>query len=136
VPGYQDLSVGNVLEYEVTGLDPETTYHYVVRAANSCATSDDSNAIEVTTDEEAEPVVTSVAFAASTSSANENAGTIDLTLAITNPSTTNATSVDVVLLSGDGTRIDNFTAETVTWPANDATSKTVTITLTDNALCD
>src|SRR5690606_4691763 len=44
--------------------------------------------------------------------------------------------VDVVLLSGDGTRIDNFTAETVTWPANDATSKTVTITLTDNALCD
>ena len=39
VPGYQDLSVGNVTSYPVNGLSAHTTYYYRLRASNGCATS-------------------------------------------------------------------------------------------------
>ncbi|MFO7660105.1 MAG: endonuclease [Candidatus Cloacimonadaceae bacterium] len=49
VPGYENLDVGNVTSYPVTGLDELTEYHYVVRAVNSFGTSDDSNEISLIT---------------------------------------------------------------------------------------
>lgn len=64
----------------------------------------------------------------------ETVGTTDLTLEITNPDGTNATSVDVVLISGDATRINNYTTQNVNWVAGDGTDKTVTITVTDDGL--
>ena len=49
VPGFQDLPVGNVTSYNVTGLSPNTTYYYRVRADNGCATSPNSSIKTVTT---------------------------------------------------------------------------------------
>ena len=49
VSGYQDLDVGNVTSYQVTGLNPLTTYYYRVRAYNTYGTSGNSNEISVTT---------------------------------------------------------------------------------------
>jgi phosphodiesterase/alkaline phosphatase D-like protein len=49
VPGYQDLSVGNVTSYPVTGLSAHTIYYYRVRANNGCATSSNSNVKNVQT---------------------------------------------------------------------------------------
>jgi len=49
VSGYEDLDVSNVTSYNVTGLNPGTTYYYEVRAYNTYGTSDVSNEIEVTT---------------------------------------------------------------------------------------
>jgi phosphodiesterase/alkaline phosphatase D-like protein len=49
VPGYQNLSVGNVTSYNVTGLSGNTTYFYRVRAYNGCATSGNSNVKNVKT---------------------------------------------------------------------------------------
>ncbi|TCZ73010.1 beta strand repeat-containing protein, partial [Flaviaesturariibacter aridisoli] len=49
VTGYQNLPVGNVTSYNVTGLAPNTTYYYVVRATNASGTSVNSNEITVTT---------------------------------------------------------------------------------------
>ena len=78
---------------------------------------------------------TQVQFAAPTSSTVlENAGNTDLTVEISNPDPGIATSVDVVLISGDATRIDNYTTQTVNWAAADGTDKTVTITITDDGL--
>jgi hypothetical protein len=49
VPGYQDLSVANVISYPVTGLGAHTTYYYRVRAYNGCSTSSNSNVKSVQT---------------------------------------------------------------------------------------
>jgi phosphodiesterase/alkaline phosphatase D-like protein len=46
---YQNLSVGNVTSYPVTGLNPNTTYYYRVRADNGCATGPNSSVKSVRT---------------------------------------------------------------------------------------
>ncbi len=49
VTGYNMKEVGNVTGFDVTGLDPNTTYYYRVRASNNTGTSANSNTITVTT---------------------------------------------------------------------------------------
>jgi PKD repeat protein len=49
VPGYDNLSVGNVLTFPVTGLSPLTIYYYRVRSIGGCSTGGNSNTISVTT---------------------------------------------------------------------------------------
>jgi len=49
VAGYQNLDVGDVQEYTVTGLTDHTIYYYRVRCYDDNDTSDSSNVITVTT---------------------------------------------------------------------------------------
>ncbi len=45
----QNINVGNVTSYAVTGLNPSTTYYYVVRSTNGVSTSANSNEITAVT---------------------------------------------------------------------------------------
>lgn len=47
--GYENIDVGNVLTYTLTGLDPITTYYYRVRSVGGCSSGANSNSISVTT---------------------------------------------------------------------------------------
>jgi len=49
VPPYNNLNVGNVTSYPVTGLSANTTYYYRVRALNGCATGPNSGIKNVRT---------------------------------------------------------------------------------------
>lgn len=49
VSGYENLNVGNLTNYSVTGLAQGTEYYYRVRAVSEFGTSDNSNSITVTT---------------------------------------------------------------------------------------
>src|SRR5690606_652320 len=79
---------------------------------------------------------TSVQFASTGSTVNENVGTVDLTLEITDEDATNDTEVDVVLITGAPGRVNSYTTQTVIFPAGSSADETVTITVTDNSLCD
>ena len=79
---------------------------------------------------------TVVRFTSPASSVLEDAGSTSFDVEIINPSTTLATTVDVVLLSGDAARIDNYTTQNLVFPAGSSTPVTVPITVTDNAICD
>ena len=48
-PGYEDLNVGNVLTYAVSGLMAGTTFYYQVRASNASGTNGNSNVITFST---------------------------------------------------------------------------------------
>ena len=79
---------------------------------------------------------TMVRLTASTSSVSENGGTTLLTASIVNPDPVIATTVDVALTSGDATRINNYTTQTLTFPGGSLANQSVTITVTDNGACD
>ncbi len=49
VSGYENLNVGNVTSFNVTGLSPSTTYYFRVRAVSSNSTSANSSPITVLT---------------------------------------------------------------------------------------
>jgi hypothetical protein len=91
VPGYQNLSTGNVLTYNVTGLAASTTYMYVVRAENAGGYSQNSNTISVTT----------LAGAAATLSATAPSGFGNVCINTTAPDPVNFTITGTALSTAD-----------------------------------
>lgn len=65
VSGYQNLAVGNVTSYTVTGLTANTNYYYVVRSENNGGSSANSNEIAVTTTNIVTPLLTATAISGS-----------------------------------------------------------------------
>lgn len=45
IPGFNNLDIGNVTSYNVTGLAPYTIYYCRIRASNACGTSSSSNVV-------------------------------------------------------------------------------------------
>ena len=78
-------------------------------------------------------VNTQVQFASETATVNEGDGTYDLIVSISNPDANNATTADVVLISGDPADLGNYTTQTVTFPAGSSDNQIVTVTITDDS---
>ncbi len=79
---------------------------------------------------------TSVQFSESSAQVSEADGSVTLTLQISNPSASVATSVQVQLSSGSATDVGNYSTRTITFPANSSANQTTSVTITDDALLE
>ncbi|WP_425077417.1 lamin tail domain-containing protein [Psychroserpens sp. S379A] len=77
---------------------------------------------------------TEVNFIGSSISVSEGIGTHELEFTIANEDASNATSFDVVLISGDASDIDSYTTQTVTFPAGSFADQVIELTITDDAI--
>jgi hypothetical protein len=84
------------------------------------------------------PPDTYVQFVSGSGTVNENVagGTFTIPVAITNPAIGAATTVQVVLTSGDPARVNNYTTQTLTFPAGNPFNQNLVLNITDNNLCD
>ncbi|HPH82650.1 MAG TPA: hypothetical protein PL185_08735, partial [Flavobacteriales bacterium] len=135
VGSYNNFSVGNVTTYNLTGLSETTQYYYRVRAVKSGRQSCNSNTISATT---LSSINTAIDLTSISSTVNENVGTVTLTFTINNPSVTLPTTFDLALTGGAGIDADvnNYTTQTVTFPANSSANQTLVITVSDDLLAE
>lgn len=84
------------------------------------------------------PTNTVVNFATTAATRNESAGSCTLRVGIASPSASNATTVQIVLAGGTGTAADvnNFTTQTLTFPAGSSAQQSAIVTITDDALVE
>ena len=125
----------------VSGVNEGSTVTLTLADGASCSLNASSISPDCT------PVPPSVEFVSATSTGSEGGSTVDICVAITDPSSEFATSVEVVfddLFSGatspgDFTTSPAFTAGgfgptvTLNWPISDATQKCITVTIVDDA---
>lgn len=79
---------------------------------------------------------TTLNFSTPSATINENDIAYDLCVTITNESATEATSVDLVLVAGDAANIDDYTTQTLTFPAADNTTQCFTLSIVDDNSCN
>lgn len=135
--GGQIISVGSSTSFTQSGLTPATTYYYYVYAYNNTACSGGPAYSAVLSGTQATTTpVTRVEFVSTTGTVTEGTATYTLTLSITNPSASAATSANVYITGGPAARINGFSNQTVTFPANSSANQTVTLTVTNNTNCE
>jgi len=79
---------------------------------------------------------TTVQFNPYSAVVNEASGSITLSLQITNPSSTAATTLEVQLTSGSAADVGSFATRTITFPAGSSTSQTTSVTITNDTLLE
>ncbi|PKL83212.1 MAG: hypothetical protein CVV24_06055 [Ignavibacteriae bacterium HGW-Ignavibacteriae-3] len=134
--GYENKNVGNVLNFNVTNLNINTTYYYRVRASNSFGTSVNSNTISVSTLAQ----ITFVQFKGISDAVIKSAGTYTIDLSITDPSITTATTCAVTFIADSSTAtasyLNDFSTQTVTFPAGSSANQQVVFTIKDNGVVE
>jgi len=111
------------------------TFEFVIRNSSVNLGSDTTFTLTMTDNET--PPDTLVNFNPTTVTANEGDGTVDLTLEIGQLSSTGTTfTVDVALLSGDVSDVNNYTTQTVSFNPTGTTTQTLSLTITDDALVE
>lgn len=134
VDGGAVVNLSSSTSYVISGISATSQVEFFQRDSSS------SNRIYVDTFDvtymSAGPVTTTLQFDPNALTVNEDAGTVDLTVSISNESATTATTADVVLTSGTASNIGNYMTQALTFPAGSSTSQTVTVTVTDDMLAE
>jgi len=129
--------VGSLSGLDIDVMDGETIYFrwYAYDATGGGGTFRiDVNTTDLEVVGTVSTSLTNVFFDQTSATVNEGDGTVNIEVAIDNPDSS-ITSVDVVLISGNGALIDGFTSETVNFPSGSSANQIVTITITDDSIC-
>jgi len=78
---------------------------------------------------------TTIEFSPASAMVDEDAGSITLTIKITNPSST-ATTAQIVLYSGDPADLGNYATQSITFPANSSSNQQITVNITDDLIME
>lgn len=136
VSGYNNLNVGNSLSKDISNLSANTKYYYRVRAANNIGTSANSSVQSVTTLD----TYTLVQFKGMSDAISKMKGSYDLTLSISEPSLNSSTSCIISFIadssSAASSYLNNFTTQTVTFPAGSSTDQTIKLKISDNGVSE
>ncbi len=136
IPEFENKNVGNKVFFDVTSLNANSKYYYRVRASNSIGISPYSNTISVTTS----PIVTSVQFNGIADAVSKSAGVYNLNLSITNPHPSNQTKCVVTFIpdssSASSSYLNNFSTQTVTFPAGSSANQKVIFTIANNGIAE
>ena len=81
-------------------------------------------------------IATKIDLSATSSNMSELAGTITIPVTIQNPSATSATVVQLAVSLGNVAKINNYSTQTVTFPAGSSATQNVNVTITDDLLCE
>lgn len=79
---------------------------------------------------------TRVSFASASYDAIENSGSVDIAVSIEYPSATNPTVVQLDISAGDNSDVNNYTTQTITFPAGSNSTQFVSVAITDDEICD
>jgi hypothetical protein len=79
---------------------------------------------------------TVVQFSPASGSYDESDGSFTITVEITNPDPSAATSAQIELYSGSSSDLDNYGTTTISFPANSATPQSITVNITDDELIE
>ncbi|MFA7420979.1 MAG: endonuclease [Melioribacteraceae bacterium] len=136
VSGYNNLNVGNSLNKDISPLSANTKYYYRVRAANNIGTSANSSVQSVTTLD----TYTLVQFKDMSDAISKMKGSYDLTISIREPSLTSSTSCVISFIadssSATSSYLNNFTTQTVTFPAGSSAEQTIKLNIADNGVSE
>lgn len=119
---------------QICGLKSGTTYYFTVYSYNGTGNQINYKTCAVVPQASAKTtgsVPTTVYFTSAKATVNEGSS-LQVSLSISNPSSVNPASVDVVLVSGNSSYVGGFTSKTVTFPAGSSTPQTVTINIPED----
>ncbi len=130
---------GNVVVYDgigtsvaITNLAGATNYTFDIYEYNGTAFCATYRVTPASASQFTSGGSTTVNFVSTNQTVSENVGTVTLTVGISNPSPTVATTVQVALTAGSATDFNNYTTQTVTFPANSTANQSVTLTVTND----
>lgn len=79
---------------------------------------------------------TIVQFDPASALVNEAAGSVILSVVISNPSSITATTAQIVLAEGSAADVDNFTTRNITFPAGSSSMQSITVNITDDSILE
>ena len=130
---------GGSNSYTYNGLSASTTYYITIFSYNGTGASRNykiNGTLPQISKATGASTNTVLNFTASSATVNENAGAVNITVAITNPGAATATTVQVVRISGDSTDINNYAAQTLTFPPGSSAPQSAVVTVTDDSLLE
>jgi len=77
---------------------------------------------------------TEINFTSVTATVLENSGSYNLTISISNPSATSATTADIVLTSGSAADIGNYSTQSISFPSASTANITVPVTINNEII--